>query len=484
MTLMRSLLISTYDLGRQPFGLASPAAWLREAGMEVACADLSRDRLNEDEVRAADLIAFFLPMHTATRLAIPVIDRVRELNPAARLCAYGLYAPLNATLLHEHGVSEVLAGEFEEALRDFALESRARDVPIGAPGNHTTPDLTASAKASASPPQLPRGRKVGPTGEGAGGRLPRLEFRTPDRAGLPPLARYATLQIGTERRTTGYTEASRGCKHLCRHCPIVPVYNGRFRIVPVPVVIADIRAQVEAGARHITFGDPDFFNGIGHAKAVVEAFGRELGYISYDVTIKVEHLLRHADTLALLRDTGCAFVTSAVESIDDGILARLDKGHTSSDFDRVVRSCADAGLVLAPTFVAFTPWTTIEGYGDLLREIARLDLIDHVAPIQFAIRLLITDGSRLLELDDIRRLTGTFDTRSLTYPWRHPDPRVDALQERVAAIVGGRISAPRYETFARIWRLAHEAAGVQRMPELPEARPRTAVPYLNEPWYC
>jgi len=443
---MRALLISTYDLGRQPFGLASPAAWLREAGVEVVCADLSRDGLIETDVRAANLIAFFLPMHTATRLAIPVIDRVRELNPTARICAYGLYAPLNATLLKEHGVSEILAGEFEEGLRDIA-----RSVP----------------RPSAEP-----------------ARIPRLTFRTPDRGGLPPLSRYAMLQIGTERRTTGYTEASRGCKHLCRHCPIVPVYNGRFRIVPVPVVIGDIRAQVEAGARHITFGDPDFFNGIGHARTVIETLRREFGDLSYDVTIKVEHLLRHADTLELLRETGCAFVTSAVESVDDRILAKLEKGHTRADFERAVALCADAGLMLAPTFVAFTPWTTLEGYCDLLDTIARLDLVEHVAPIQLAIRLLVTEGSRLLELDDIRRWTGSFDARSLTYPWRHPDVRVDALQGRLAEIVGARFSASREDTFGHIWRQAYEAAGVRRMPELPEARPRTAVPYLNEPWYC
>ena len=443
---MRALLISTYDLGRQPFGLASPAAWLREAGVEVVCADLSRDGLIETDVRAANLIAFFLPMHTATRLAIPVIDRVRELNPTARICAYGLYAPLNATLLKEHGVSEILAGEFEEGLRDIA-----RSAP----------------RPSAEP-----------------ARIPRLTFRTPDRGGLPPLSRYAMLQIGTERRTTGYTEASRGCKHLCRHCPIVPVYNGRFRIVPVPVVIGDVRAQVEAGARHITFGDPDFFNGIGHARTVIETLRREFGDLSYDVTIKVEHLLCHADTLELLRDTGCAFVTSAVESVDDRILAKLEKGHTRADFERAVALCADAGLMLAPTFVAFTPWTTLESYCDLLDTIARFDLVQHVAPIQLAIRLLVTEGSRLLELDDIRRLTGSFDARSLTYPWRHPDVRVDALQGRLAEIVGVRFSASREDTFGHIWRHAHEAAGFRRIPELPEARPRTAVPYLNEPWYC
>jgi radical SAM superfamily enzyme YgiQ (UPF0313 family) len=292
------------------------------------------------------------------------------------------------------------------------------------------------------------------------------------------------LQVGSERRTTGYTEASRGCKHLCRHCPIVPVYNGRFRTVPVTVVLADIHAQVAAGAQHITFGDPDFFNGIGHARAIVEAFGREFPGISYDVTIKIEHLVRHKDALPLLRDTGCALVTSAVESIDDDVLVRLDKGHTRADFEQAVRLCRGAGLTLAPTFVAFTPWTTLASYCNLLRTIAQLELIEHVSPIQLAIRLLVTQGSRLLELEEIRRITRTFDPHWLTYPWQHPDARVDRLQEQLAAVVGVRLSGPRRETFARIWEIAHQAAGQIPMPALPEVRRRTEVPYLNEPWYC
>ena len=40
------------------------------------------------------------------------------------------------------------------------------------------------------------------------------------------------------------------------------------------IVLADIRQQVAAGAQHITFGDPDFFNGPGHAIAIVEALAR------------------------------------------------------------------------------------------------------------------------------------------------------------------------------------------------------------------
>ena len=158
---------------------------------------------------------------------------------------------------------------------------------------------------------------------------------------------------------TGYTEASRGCKHLCRHCPVVPVYGGRFRVVDPDVVMEDVRAQVASGAQHVTFGDPDFWNGIGHARRVVSAFAREFPGITYDVTIKIEHLREHRQHLPELRDTGCAFVTSAVESVDDGLLARLDKGHTRADFEDVAGEMRAVGLPLVPTFVAFTPWTSL-----------------------------------------------------------------------------------------------------------------------------
>ena len=451
---MSVLLISTYDMGRQPFGLASPAAWLREAGVEVVCADLAKERLAQDAVEAASLIAFFLPMHTATRLALPVIDKVRRINPGARLVAYGLYAPLNDALLRERGVDEILGGEFEAALVEAALKG------------WTTTE---------TPSPEPRAPSPG---------IPRLTFRVPLRDGLPPLSQYASLQDGDERRIAGYTEASRGCKHRCRHCPIVPVYNGRFRIVSPDVVIADARAQVAAGARHITFGDPDFFNGIRHAREVVERFARECPGVTYDVTIKIEHLLKHADALPLLSATGCAFVTSAVESLDDHVLERLEKGHTRGDFERAVSLCRDARLPLSPTFVAFTPWTTIDGYLHLLHEIDRLGLVDHVSPIQYAIRLLVPQGSRMLELADMRQVAGSFDPLSLTHPWRHADPRVDALQELMARVVGVRLNASRREIFDRVWNDAHTFAASTAPARTQPVVPRATVRYLNEPWYC
>ncbi|MBZ5672892.1 MAG: radical SAM protein [Acidobacteriia bacterium] len=435
---MTVVLISTYELGHQPFGLSSPAAWLAREGHDVACLDLAAGTFDEAPVRAADLVAFYLPMHTATRLAMPVIEQVRRLNPTARLVCYGLYAPLNADLLRGLGVETVIGGEFEAALVELA-----------------------------------NGEKVSTRS------IDRLTFITPDRRGLPGLESYSHLRQNGSKTTAGYTEASRGCKHLCRHCPVVPVYDGQFRVVQREVVLEDVRQQVAAGARHITFGDPDFFNGPTHAMRIVEAFHAEFPEITYDATIKIEHLKQHRELLPALKQTGCLFITSAVESIDDSVLALLEKGHTRQDFYEVATSVRETGLSLQPTFIAFMPWTTIEGYGALLHAIAELELVENTAPVQLALRLLVTQKSRLLDLPDIRAVIGPFDQKALVYPWKHPVRDVDTLANLVFQLVSRRQdeNKTRAEIFGEIWELVlHTPA--------PTLRPQPPVPHLDEPWYC
>jgi radical SAM superfamily enzyme YgiQ (UPF0313 family) len=451
------VLISTYELGRQPFGLASPAAWLRKRGHSVAVLDLARQSLDHAAIARAELIAIYLPMHTATRLAAQLIPSLRKQNPAAHLCCYGLYAPMNGDYLRGLGISTILGGEFEDEL--VRLADR-----LSANGHHG-PEQTAESITS----------------------MARLQFEVPDRTGMPAMEKYAHLIVpGSGFRIVGSTEASRGCKHLCRHCPIVPVYKGVFRIVGRDVVLEDIRRQVAAGAQHITFGDPDFFNGIGHAMELVEAFHREFPAVTYDVTIKIEHLLKYQQHLPKLRETGCLFVISAVESVDDTILYFLEKGHTREDFLRVVRLFRELGMTLHPTFVPFTPWTTMDGYLDLLRVIAEQGVIENVAPIQLGIRLLIPEGSRMLELEEMRNIVGNFDPQSLAYPWKNPDPRLDKLSESVQEIAAAaeRQKESRSATFERIWKAAHAAAGFPAPPLDLEANSPPAVPFLSEPWYC
>jgi hypothetical protein len=461
-TTLKIVLISTYELGRQPFGLASPAAWLRKREHSVVCMDLARQALHEPAIKEADLIAIYLPMHTATRLAAQILPGLRAQNPGAHFCCYGLYAPMNEAYLRSLGVSTILGGEFENGLVHLAERLSHSN---GSNGNGVARSVPQEESLIS---------------------LERLKFEVPDRSGMPALQKYAHLIIpGDGYRIVGSTEASRGCKHLCRHCPIVPVYNGAFRIVPREIVLEDVRRQVAAGAQHISFGDPDFFNGIGHAIPLVEQFHREFPDVTYDVTIKIEHLRKHEEHLPKLKETGCLFVISAVESVNNIFLAALDKGHTRADFLHVAATFCALDLTLHPTFVPFSPWTTVDNYLDLLRVLYDERLTENVTPIQLGIRLLIPAGSRMLELEDIRRAIGPFDPQSLVYPWRHSDSRVDALSETVQQIAAAadRDKVSRATAFERIWIAAHRAEGIDP-PALSHAQSVRAVPFLSEPWYC
>ena len=447
------LLIACYEMGHQPLAVAWPTAFLERAGYRPAVLDLSVEPLDTDKVRRARLIAISVPMHTALRLGVRVAARVRELNPAAPVVFYGLYAALNADyLLREAHAVAVLAGELEHELVELA---RGLDGGAAAPTSRATV-------------------------------LDKLDFLPPSRAALPSLKKYAHLDRDGSLELVAYVEASRGCKHTCRHCPIPPVYGGRFFVVPVDVLMADVRQQVAAGATHVSFGDPDFLNGPGHALAVARALHAELPALTFDFTAKIEHLLRHRDRLVELAALGCLFIVSAAESLDDHVLEVLDKGHTGADIVEALRATRAAGVTLRPTWVAFTPWTTLEGYRAWLDFIDAEALVDAVDPVQYGLRLLIPPGSLLLQHAATRPHLGRLVPDAFYYEWTHPDPRMDALQQTVSAAVAE--AADRREdaaiTFHRVRALADEAAGAA-----PRAIPGTApdrrhAPRLTEPWFC
>ena len=418
----------------------------------MTCLDLSLEKLDPESLSDAGLVGVYVGMHTATRIAVQALPRIRLLAPKAHLCVYGLYAPMNEALLRGLGVGTVLGGEVEPALLSLCQRLRINGNPMA---------------------------------QNAAVGLGRIAFEVPDRSGLPKLSRYAHLVLPDgSTRVAGFAEGSRGCKHLCRHCPVVPVYQGKFRIVPVDVVMEDIRQQVKEGATHISFGDPDFFNGPTHglrlARALHEAFPR----VTFDATIKIQHLIDHRELLPELRASGCLFITSAVEAVDDDILRLLDKNHSSRDFDRAVALTRAAGIALAPTFVSFTPWTTLEGYIALLERLLELQLVESVPPVQLTIRLLVPEGSWLLKLPGFREKLLAFDPALLGYPWIHPDSRVDRLQQDLQAEVARceQEGVARREVFAAIWRMAHEAAA-RPAPEL-AGNLGAPIPRLSEPWYC
>lgn len=450
------LLVSCYELGHQPFAVALAAGALERAGFAPAALDIAVDPFDEAKVARARLVAISVPMHTALRLGARVAARVREVNGAAHVCLFGLYASLNAEYLLAHGVDSAIGGEVEGPL--VALAERLE-----------TPSSSANPVYRGAP------------------HLARQPFAPPSRAALPPLERYAHLVDGDRHRTAGHVEASRGCLHMCLHCPIPPVYGGRFFVIPEEIVLDDVRRLVAAGATHVTFGDPDFLNGPGHSLRLARAVHREFPAVTFDFTAKVEHLLKHRALLPELAAAGCIFIVSAVESFSDEVLANLAKGHTRAEALAAIRLVREAGVAPRPTFVSFTPWTRLEDYLDVLEVVRAEGLVDHVDPVQFAIRLLVPPGSALLASAAMRPFLGALDEAAFMWRWTHPDARMEALHAAASAAVerAGRVLEDPRDTFDEICRLAHDLAKTRppraRGHAPPEAR---RAPRLSEPWFC
>ena len=470
------LLLACYELGHQPLSLAWPTAVLQRAGIAVTAVDLAVDPFPRAAAARARFVGISVPMHTALRLGVRAAADVRALNPTAHICFYGLYAWLNADYLLATCADSVLAGEIEDELAAWVTRGEWRGAG-GEPAEDPLPSPLARGEGTPIPLFMGESSLVRPSPV-----LTRLALPTPDRSNLPPLERYARYMDGGVARLAGYVEASRGCLHTCRHCPVVPVYGGRFFVVPAETVLADVRQQVAAGAEHITFGDPDFLNAPGHALKIARALHAEFPRLTFDFTTKVEHIRQHRAIFPELRTLGASFVISAFESVSDDVLTRLSKGHTAADLDDALAVLAGAGLPVQPTWLPFTPWTTLDDYVALLAWIRRHDLVAHVPAVQLSIRLLVPPGSALLDEPDAAAWLGPLDAANFTYRWRNPDPCVDELQQRVTAVaqVGGDADA----AFVAIERLAYGVAG-RRAPHAPPRTHHTpAPPRLTEDWFC
>ena len=456
------LLISCYELGHQPTGIAMPLGFLRRAGYKAEAMDVSVEGFDTEKIKRARFIGISVPMHTALRLGLRVAEEIRRLNPDCHICFYGLYAQLNSDYLLRTVADSVISGEFEEALTHL-IEALDSGAALDVDGVTT------------------RNRLSKPI-------LRRLDFAVPNRSSLVPLDNYAKLEIDGEERLAGYVEASRGCLHHCTHCPIPPVYEGRFFAVPREVVLDDIRNLVASGARHITFGDPDFLNGPTHSLRITQAMHDEFPDLTFDFTAKIEHLLKHRDLIPEFAGAGCVFIVSAVESLSNTVLEHLDKGHTRDDVSEALQVLRRAGIAMRPTLVPFTPWTTLDDYIDILDFIESEGLIDHVDPVQYSIRLLVPPGSLLLSQAGAGDWLGRLNEEAFSHGWTHRDRRMDDLQKQVSALVesAAETNEDAANTFHGIAELAYSARGddfPERVAALFDPF-RLHPPRLTEAWFC
>jgi radical SAM superfamily enzyme YgiQ (UPF0313 family) len=443
---VRTLLISTYELGRQPVHVASPAAALLRAGHEVTTVDLAVETLTVDDLAGLDAVAISVPMHTAMRLAIAAAREVRAQAPGMPIALYGLYATVGSQGILGRVADRLIGGEYEAGLVDW-VDTLGVEV-----GSRASVDV---------------------------GRSP---FQVPQRATLPSLDQYARLEWQGEARLVGAVEASHGCRHRCRHCPIPVLYDGRLRVVGVDTVLADIDQLVSAKAQHITFGDPDFLNAPRYSLDILRAAHSAHPKISYDITVKVSHILQHRSLWAEMAELGVLFVVSAFESVDDHTLEILDKGHTVVDMVEAATIVRSAGIHLRPTWLPFFPWTT---GGDLVGLARFLDLHrlwEATDPVQLAIKLLIPEGSLLETHPAVTPHLIGYEPGSLTWEWQFADPEVEHLHKRLDSIAADAsdCGAEAMTTLGVMRQAICDAAGVEPGPIPLGAQ----VPRLTESWFC
>lgn len=439
---MRVLLVSTYELGHQPLHLASPAARLLRDGHEVECLDLAVEEWDDPRLQRAEAVAFSVPMHTAMRLAVQAAGRVRRDRPDLPVAFYGLYAAVGVDRTVGRLADRLIVGEYEDELSSWVGE-------LGRPDH-----------AAAGAIRVDHGRK---------------NFSLPARHLLPGLESYARLEIDGEARLAGYVEASHGCRHRCRHCPIPAVYDGRYRVTGLDTVMADISALVGLGARHVTFGDPDFLNAPRYAMDILREVNGAFPDLTFDLTVKVEHILDHRDLWPEVARRNVVFVVSAFETTNNHILEVLDKGHNSTDMAEATGVMRQAGIQVRPSWMPFTPLTERGDPGEIFDFLVDLDLLSAVDPVQLSIRLLIPDGSLILG-SEMAPYIDDYDAEALTYRWRARDPIVDEMQQVLAAIAEHG-DTDHQSTILEMW--PHVRPG-DPAPVWSEEQP----PRLTESWFC
>lgn len=444
---MKVLLVSTYELGRQPVHVASPMAALGRAGHEVRAVDTSTDGLTEATLGWADAIALSVPMHTAKRLADELAAQIKEVRPQVPVAHYGLYAAVGSNG-GRHPVDATFEGEYEPALLEW-IERLGTDT--GFTGNHR--------------------------------HLGRSDFEVPDRSDLPPLQSYARLDYEGEMRLAGAVEASHGCRHRCRHCPIPAVYDGRMRVVPKDVVLADIDQLARSGARHVTFGDPDFLNAPRHSVDILEAAHSAHPDMTFDVTVKVEHILKHENLWERMARLNLLFVVSAFESVDEPTLQILDKGHTVADMTRAVEVMRAVGIHVRPTWLPFMPWTRTDHVVELVSFLDANDLNGATDPVQLAIKLLIPGGSLLEDHPAVVPHLSAYDPRALTWDWTFSDPGAERLQKELESIAA-EASECGHELTTTLGVMRAKIADLTGHQLGPLPATKRAVPRLTESWFC
>ena len=428
---MKILLTSFYDLGKQPKIIAEIVDRYNSSEIDFDFFDFSVEDQNID-LENYDVLGIYAPMHTATILSIEYIKDKKLPN---KMFTFGLYG----SVLEDFNSSIRYIKDIESD--ELALFLEIND------------DHQFS-----------------------------LKNNIPNRQIFPDISNYAHLVDGSNNLIAGSVETTYGCKHSCTHCPVPISFNGSFKTYSLEKIVSDVENQVKQGAKHISFNDPDFFNGPMHALKILEALNKKFPGITYDSTIKVEHIIKYKKYFKELASLNMVFVISAFETTNDKVLSILEKNHTRSDLNNSIEISQEFGIDIRPTWMPFSPWTELKDLSNIVELIEGYQLRETVDPIQLTIKLLIPKHSLIIQRPEIKKYLGNYEKESLSFQWKYENIDAEKLQFTLFDFILNNSELDEHKQYLGMVSIIEEFTSTKLLTNFKYDFKN--VPKLSETWFC
>jgi len=428
---LKILLLSFYDLGKQPKIISELYKKLDNGSNQIDIIDYSIEE-KDLTLDNYDVLGIYASMHTASVLAEQYL---RDRKLPNKLFVFGLYANV-----------------FSEMFSDFqSIHSFDSD------------ELESLLQVQLNPNYS-------------------YKHTVPDRTILPSITDYSHIVDGSNNLIAGSVETTYGCKHECTHCPVPIEFKGMFKTFGTEKIITDVTNQVEEGAKHISFNDPDFFNGPKHALKILQLLNEKHPSITYDSTIKVEHILKYPDYFQELKNLNMLFVISAFETTNDHVLNILQKNHSFNDLNKAVELSLENKIDIRPTWMPFSPWTEQNDLISIIKLIENYKLRETVDPIQLTIKLLVPKNSLILKRPEMKEYLLDYDPSSFSYAWKYKFPNIDNIQNELFTYVLQHESENEYAQYLGLVDILESHTNETLLNS--EKYSQRIVPKLSETWFC
>lgn len=138
--------------------------------------------------------------------------------------------------------------------------------------------------------------------------------------------------------------SSFGCPSKCSFCH---AWNFGFRLRDLENLCEEIEYVKSLGINHIYFRDATINTNIEHLENLCNILKKF--DVKWNCFARPDNLKK--DILKLMKDAGCILIQFGVESSDDRVLKKIEKGITTKDIEDAFKNCTEVGIDTSAHFI-------------------------------------------------------------------------------------------------------------------------------------